>query len=271
MPELPEVETVKRGLEPVWTGRRIQKLTLNRPNLRIPFGDDFHSRVEGKILQTLHRRGKYIWADLDSGETLVIHLGMSGRFGINPKTDTPHDHVIFQMESGVRVTYTDPRRFGMMFIVTTGSEHLHPAFAAMGPEPLSNDFHADYLYSALQKRSGPIKTVLLDQSIVAGLGNIYVCEALYDAGISPLTPANKITRAQIDMLIPIIREVLAKAIESGGSSLRDHLQVDGQMGYFQHHFKVYDRAREKCPETGGTIIRIVQAGRSTFYCPEKQK
>lgn len=271
MPELPEVETVKRGLEPVLTGATFTKLTLNRPNLRYSFHPDMKKIVEGAQCLGLRRRGKYLWIDLNNGQTLVVHLGMSGSFTINPTEIKKHDHVIFETDKGDIITYNDPRRFGFMIFVGTGKEHDHKSFSNMGVEPLGNEFHGEALCNTLKNKKSPIKTALLDQSVVAGVGNIYACEALYMAEISPLRPANKLTKADGQNLVDAIRTVLAAAIESGGSSLRDHRQTDGTMGYFQHSFNVYDRAGEKCPETGGAIMRIIQSGRSTFYCPKKQK
>ena len=271
MPELPEVETVKRGLEPVLKNTVIRRLTLHRPDLRVPFPERLSERLEGRCCLGLRRRGKYIWADFNNGETLVIHLGMSGSFTINPHKSRPHDHLVIETENGDKIVYNDPRRFGMFFIVTTGQEAAHSAFARMGPEPLGNEFNAPSLLHALKNRHTPVKVALLDQSVVAGIGNIYACEALYMAGISPLTKSSAITVEQANTLVTAIREVLNLAIASGGSSLRDHIQTDGTMGYFQHSFKVYGRAGETCGETGDIIQKIIQAGRSTFYCPAKQR
>jgi formamidopyrimidine-DNA glycosylase len=271
MPELPEVETVKRGLEPVLTGSSFSRVTLNRPDLRIPFPTDMKEKMEGRKCLALRRRGKYLWVDMDGGDTLVIHLGMSGSFIINPEKVKPHDHVIFEMNNENCVVYNDPRRFGMMFFVKADAEDKHPAFMHMGPEPLGNGFHADYLKDVLLKRQSPIKTTLLDQTVVAGLGNIYVCEALYMAGINPLTKACKISKPRLTKLVSAIRDVLNQAIEVGGSSLRDHRQADGTMGYFQHHFQVYGREGAMCSKSGGNIKKIVQSGRSTFYSPKWQK
>lgn len=269
MPELPEVETVKRGLTPVLVGHTLAHLTLNRQNLRIPFPDNMHT-LEGQTCQTIKRRGKYLWLAFDNGQTLVVHLGMSGSFTINPDNTSPHDHVIFETPND-RIVYNDPRRFGMMFLVPTGQEDHHPSFSSMGTEPLGNDFNALTLQSALKSKKSPIKTALLDQSVVAGIGNIYACEALYRSGISPLRAANTLSLARLEYLVTAIRDVLNDAIASGGSSLRDHRQTDGTMGYFQHHFDVYDKEGQTCPITGGIIKRIVQSGRSTFYCPAKQR
>jgi len=271
MPELPEVETVKRGLEPVFAGSFFTRVTLNRDGLRFPFPDHMVTRIEGQKCIGLRRRGKYIWIDLQAGETLVVHLGMSGSFTINPTTAKPHDHVVFETDRGNKVVYHDPRRFGYMLFLPTGQEGDHAPFATMGPEPLGNNFNADDFHARLLTKKSAIKTALLDQNLVAGIGNIYACEALYHAGISPLRPCHQISMAEAEDLITAIRQVLMAALESGGSSLRDHRQTDGTMGYFQHHFQVYDRAGEICAETGGVIDRIVQGGRSTFYCPAKQQ
>ncbi len=271
MPELPEVETVKRGLEPVLTGSILTKVILNRPNLRYPFPDNMAQHLEGKRCLGLRRRGKYIWMDMDGDLTLVIHLGMSGSFTINSKQSSKHDHVIFETNQGDVITYNDPRRFGFMIFVETGNEHHHKAFKNMGEEPLGNHFHGDALRLKLKNKKSPIKTALLDQSVVAGVGNIYACEALYMAGISPLRQSDTLSKTAAQNLTDAIRTVLMAAIESGGSSLRDHKQTDGTMGYFQHSFKVYGQAGKICPETGGEIKKITQSGRSTFYCPAKQK
>jgi formamidopyrimidine-DNA glycosylase len=270
MPELPEVETAKNGITPAFMGHIIESLILNRPNLRIPFPTDMKERLEGQKCINLRRRGKYIWIDFENNLTLVIHLGMSGSLTIDKAEQSPHDHVIFTMRDGTTITYNDPRRFGMMFFVKTNEEHKHKAFSNMGPEPLGNDLNTHYLIQKLKTKKSPIKTALLDQEIIAGIGNIYACEALYRANISPLRPSNNITEEEAAELIIHIRDILNEAIVSGGSSLRDHRQADGTLGYFQHIFDVYDREGEKCKVTGDKIIRIIQSGRSTFYCPEKQ-
>ncbi len=270
MPELPEVETAKNGITPPLLGKAIQSITINRPNLRIPFPKNMKQSLEGQKCINLRRRGKYIWIDFENNLTLVIHLGMSGSLTIDKTTSSPHDHVVFTIQDGTTITYNDPRRFGMMFFVETGKEHNHKAFLNMGPEPLSNDLNAIYLIQKLINKKSPIKTALLDQSIVAGIGNIYACEALYRANISPLRPSNDITEEEATELIIYIRDILNEAIISGGSSLRDHRQADGTLGYFQHTFDVYDREGQTCKITGDKIIRITQSGRSTFYCPEKQ-
>jgi len=271
MPELPEVETVKNGLEPYILGKTIHTLILNRENLRFPFDAKMHEWIEGHQCVSLRRRGKYIWMDMDNSKTLVVHLGMSGSFSINPTKTNKHDHVEFITDSGTRIVYNDPRRFGMMYFVDTGGEHAHPSFQSMGVEPLGNGFNADTLRDALKNKTTPIKVALLDQSVVAGVGNIYACEALYLSGISPLKAANTIKGNRLEQLVTSIKTVLMDAIESGGSTLRDHRKTDGTMGYFQHHFNVYGKEGEKCPLTGGLIKRITQAGRSTFYCPAKQR
>jgi len=271
MPELPEVETVRRGLEPYMTGRVVQTLTLHRANLRNPFPDNMQSRIEGTTCLNLRRRGKYILADLDSHETLVIHLGMSGSFSINPKSTAKHDHVVFTTDRDDALIYNDPRRFGMMFLFDTDKENETPPFNKMGIEPLSNDFNEITFHDLIKTKITSIKATLLDQNIVAGIGNIYACEALYSASISPLRAANTLSIDEAAQLSQAIKTVLNDAIQSGGSTLRDHRQTDGAMGYFQHHFNVYGKEGEKCAVTGDQIIRIVQNGRSTFYSPAKQR
>lgn len=270
MPELPEVETVKNGITPAFMGNIIKSVILNRPNLRTPFPKNMKQDLERQKCINLRRRGKYIWIDFANNLTLVIHLGMSGSLTIDKTTQSPHDHVIFTTQNDTTVTYNDPRRFGMMFFVETHKEHEHKAFFNMGPEPLGNDLNPPYLINKFKNKKSPIKTALLDQSIIAGIGNIYACEALYRANISPLKPSNEVTEEEITRLITHIRDILNEAILSGGSSLRDHRQADGTLGYFQHTFDVYDREGETCKVTGEKIIRITQSGRSTFYCPEKQ-
>lgn len=271
MPELPEVETVKRGLEPVLKGKTLVDLILNRENLRFPFPDNMTTSLRHSKIQNLRRRGKYILIDFANDLTLVVHLGMSGSFAINPSEAKKHDHVIFTTNENDRIVYNDPRRFGYMILSDTSTVEGIPSFVSMGVEPLGNHLHSDYLWDKLKARTMPIKVALLDQSIIAGIGNIYACEALYMAGISPLRAANSLQHFELSNLISAIRTVLQSAIESGGSSLRDHRQTDGEMGYFQHNFKVYDRQGEPCPETGCTIKKITQSGRSTFYSPVWQK
>lgn len=287
MPELPEVETVCRGLAPVLDGQRLTRVEARRPDLRFPFPEDFVQRLAGARIEALSRRAKYVLAPTDRGDTLVMHLGMSGRFEIaRPEgtvrpgqfvyaadPDPRHAHVVFETEAGGRVTYYDPRRFGYMGLIPTKSLSAHPWFAAMGPEPLSESFGAGLLVRAFEgRRQGP-KTLLLDQRIVAGLGNIYVCEALHMARISPFRPAGDISRPRLKGLAQAIVQVLEAAIAAGGSTLRDYAGADGALGYFQHSFRAYGREGEACSNRacGGTIAREVQAGRSTFFCPTCQR
>ena len=287
MPELPEVETVRRGLQPALEGQRLIRVEQRRPDLRFPFPDDFVQRLTGATITRLDRRAKYLLGHLDRGDTLVMHLGMTGRFEIEAPEETirpgefvyaappdpRHAHVVFDTEAGTRVTYYDPRRFGFMGLVETDRLDSHPWFAGMGPEPLGAGFTAETLATAFHGRRQSPKTLLLDQRIVAGLGNIYVCEALHRSGVSPLKPAGKIARAKLPLLVATIREVLEEAIEAGGSTLRDFASAEGALGYFQHSFKAYGREGEPCVTPGcpGTIEREVQAGRSTFFCRRCQK
>ena len=283
MPELPEVETVRRGLDPVMTGRIISRADIRRPDLRWPFPADMSARLTGKRVERLRRRSKYILVDLSSGETLIIHLGMSGRMLISGQMlgafhhDHPapekHDHVVLDIEGGARVTFNDARRFGAMDLTATDQTAAHWLLSGIGPEPLGNAFDEDYLMARFKGRQTPVKSALLDQRIVAGLGNIYVCEVLHRAGISPKRRTGQIAAPRIRSLVPIIRQVLHEAIEAGGSSLRDHRQTDGELGYFQHTFRAYDREGQPCqtPGCGGQITRIVQSGRSSFYCAQCQR
>ncbi|MBT0957407.1 bifunctional DNA-formamidopyrimidine glycosylase/DNA-(apurinic or apyrimidinic site) lyase [Alphaproteobacteria bacterium KMM 3653] len=283
MPELPEVETVKRGLAPVMEGYTITAADVRRPDLRWPFPPDMAARLTGQEVLSLGRRSKYLLVHLGSGETLIVHLGMSGRMLISGETQgvhymnhaapEKHDHVVFDMSGGARVTFNDPRRFGAMDLAPTEGLEAHKLIASIGPEPLGNTFNAPYLAEKLAGKRRPIKSALLDQRIVAGLGNIYVCEALHRAGISPTRLAGQISEKRIGALVPIIRSTLEEAIEAGGSSLKDHRQADGDLGYFQHRFLAYDREGAPCPREGcgGEIKRIVQSGRSTFYCPRCQR
>ncbi|MDJ0627376.1 MAG: bifunctional DNA-formamidopyrimidine glycosylase/DNA-(apurinic or apyrimidinic site) lyase [Rhodobacter sp.] len=283
MPELPEVETVRRGLIPVMEGQVIAQAEVRRPDLRWPFPDRMADRLTGRRVLRLGRRSKYILAELDSGETLIIHLGMSGRMLISgeapgrfhrdhPATER-HDHVVLHMEHGARITFNDARRFGAMDLTPTEAVEDHWLIRNLGPEPLGNAFDEEYLLTRLAGRNTPVKAALLDQRVVSGLGNIYVCEALFRAQISPKRKAGRISKARIRGLVPVIREVLRDAIAAGGSSLRDYRQADGELGYFQHRFDVYDREGEPCRTPGctGTIARIVQSGRSSFYCPRCQR
>lgn len=287
MPELPEVETVRRGLEPVMTGQTIIAADVRRPDLRWPLPDRMAERLTGARVLRLGRRSKYILADLDTDETLIIHLGMSGRILIQtPDKDVgpggfhhnlpalqKHDHVVLDMEPGARVVFNDARRFGAMDLAPTQQVEAHPMLASLGPEPLGNEFDEDYLVSRLEKRRTPIKSALLDQRLVAGLGNIYVCEVLFRAGISPLRSANRISETRVRSLVPIIREVLQDAIAAGGSSLRDYRQTDGDLGYFQHRFQVYGREGDPCvsPACPDLVRRVTQSGRSSFYCASCQR
>ena len=283
MPELPEVETVLRGLAPVLEGRTIVKAKVNRPDLRWPFPENMAGRISGQKISKLWRRSKYILADLSSSESLLVHLGMSGRILISGDPlgtfvhDHPaaqkHDHVVFDIDNGARVTFNDPRRFGAMDLLSTDGADHHPLLRDIGPEPLSNAFNETYLIGRLKGKKSAIKSVLLDQKIVAGLGNIYVCEALYRAGISPKRLAGKTAETRLAALVPIIRQVLDEAINAGGSSLRDFRQADGELGYFQHSFNVYGREGLPCVTDGcdHVVQRIAQSGRSSFYCKNCQK
>lgn len=287
VPELPEVETVRRGLTPALDGHVIERAEIRREGLRWPFPPGLAQRLTGARVLRLRRRSKYILADLDTGETMLIHLGMSGRMTVSGMTapfvpgqfhhDHPaiekHDHVVLHMAGGARVTFNDPRRFGALDLVATDKAETHPLLATLGPEPLGNAFSAAYLGTRLQGRKGPIKSLLLDQRIVSGLGNIYVCEALHRAGISPEQAGGTISAERLERLTQDIRDVLQAAIDAGGSSLRDYRQADGELGYFQHKFRVYDREGAPCTTPGceGTIHRIVQSGRSSYFCPGCQR
>jgi len=286
MPELPEVETVRRGLQPTLEGVKLMRVEARRPDLRFPLPPDFAARLTGARIGKLDRRAKYLLAGLDSGETLVMHLGMTGRFEIEQGEASQgpgrfhfpapvggkHAHVVLQTEAGRRVVYSDARRFGFMDLIRTDALAAHPWFKGMGPEPLGPDFDADYLKRALSGRVQAIKLMLLDQKIVAGLGNIYVCEALFRARISPFTPAGKLSKARLGVLAGAVREVLEEAIAAGGSTLRDYVGADGALGYFQHSFRCYGREDQPCLRSGcaGVISRKVQGGRSTFYCAQCQ-
>lgn len=283
MPELPEVETVRRGLAPVMEGAVIARADVNRPDLRWPFPDNMADRLAGQKVLGLRRRSKYILVDLESGESLLIHLGMSGRMLISGHTvgdfhhDHPapakHDHVVLHMDDGVRITFNDARRFGAMDLMQTDQQENHWLISDLGPEPLGNTFHEAYIVERLKGRNTPIKSALLDQRIVSGLGNIYVCEVLFRAGINPKCNAGQIAASRVAGLVPIIRDVLNEAIAAGGSSLKDYRQADGELGYFQHGFQVYDRENQPCvtPDCGKKIERIVQSGRSSFFCPQCQR
>ena len=283
MPELPEVETVRRGLLPAMEGVRIVGADVNRPDLRWPLPTNLAERLTGTTVDRLRRRSKYILADLSSGETLILHLGMSGRILVSGDPvgrfhhDHPapekHDHVVFHMANGARITFNDARRFGAMDLAPTESVEDHVLLRGLGPEPFGNAFSETYLVNALKGKRTPVKSALLDQRLVAGLGNIYVCEVLHRAGISPARHAGRISATRVASLVPLVRDVLTDAIDAGGSSLRDYRQADGELGYFQHTFRVYDREGEPCRKDAcdGRIARIVQSGRSSFYCPKCQR
>ncbi len=289
MPELPEVETVRRGLQPVMEGARIVSVEQRRPDLRFPFPPDFRERLTGRRIVSLGRRAKYLTAEMEGGPLLICHLGMSGSFRIEDENATTpgvfhherskaaaHDHVVFHLSlpDGRRsmVVFNDPRRFGFMLLSDPGTEH--PMLAGLGVEPTGNALDGPLLSEMMRGRRSPLKAALLDQTLIAGLGNIYVSEALWRAGLSPRRLAGTLAPARgrserAERLATSIRSVIADAIEAGGSSLRDYVHADGSLGYFQHSFSVYDREGQPCrkPGCGGTVRRIVQGGRSTFYCP----
>ncbi len=292
MPELPEVETVRRGLAPDMEGALIEKAEARRPDLRFPFPDRFAERLTGQRILALRRRAKYLLADLQGGETLIMHLGMSGSFRIDHGDPVAaaafhaargkaaaHDHVMLTLKDGPAIIYNDPRRFGFMTLTATDELDDHALIAHLGVEPTGNAMSADILAQGMAARKSPVKAVLLDQKLIAGLGNIYVCEALWRAQISPRRLARTlVTRGgepsvRLERLTGEIRSVIAEAIAAGGSSLRDHVQANGELGYFQHTFAAYDREGEPCRHEGcgGLISRIVQSGRSTFYCPRCQR
>ncbi len=284
MPELPEVETVCRGLRPKLEGRRLTRVLQRRPDLRFPLPDGFVERLEGRRVSRIDRRAKYILMHLDSGEILLCHLGMSGRMLLMNGETRPldrHDHVVFFTEDGGEIRFNDARRFGVMDLVAPENLSRHRLLKDLGPEPLSNAFNGPELAARLKGRRSPIKAALLDQKVVAGLGNIYVSEALFFAGISPRRQAYTVQGARAERLAAAVRQVLNAAIAAGGSSLRDYVQADGELGYFQHHWAVYDRAGGPCPgcdcgaatpsSGNGGIRRIVQSNRATFYCPSRQR
>ena len=275
MPELPEVETVRRGLALRMSGRRIVRAELRRPDLRRPFPPDLAERLDGARIGELSRRGKYILIELDDSGSLLLHLGMSGRITAGTAEDAAqkHDHVVLTLDDGTVVRFNDARRFGTLDYIARGKEAAHPLLAALGPEPLEPGFNGAYLSRKLAGKLTPIKSALLDQKIVAGLGNIYVCEALYRAGISPRRLAATVAGIRAARLVAAVREVLDEAIAAGGSSLRDYVQANGELGYFQHRWAVYGKESEPCP--GCTCVegvrRIAQAGRSTFFCAKRQR
>ncbi len=288
MPELPEVETVRRGLEPAMAGARLMRVEQRRPDLRFPFPRDFVARLEGRTVVSLGRRAKYLLADLDDGTVLVMHLGMSGRFTVSDPAAASrpgvfhheagglpaHDHVLFHLSGGATVTYNDARRFGFMTLVARPDLQAHPLFRDLGVEPLGNALDGALLARLFAGKATPLKAALLDQKLIAGLGNIYVSESLHRAGLSPRRMAGTLaTRAGgptagAHRLAAAIRAVLEEAVAAGGSTLRDYAHTDGSLGYFQHAFRVYDREAEPCPTPGcrGVVRRLVQSGRSTFYC-----
>jgi formamidopyrimidine-DNA glycosylase len=294
MPELPEVETVRRGLLPVLEGAVIEAVELRRPDLRFPLPRRFAARLKGRRVTALRRRAKYLLAELDDGTVLLMHLGMSGSFrvesGKKPRSngsdgrtyaaakDIVHDHVVFHLKGRPRVVYNDPRRFGFMLLASPRELQKHPLLKGLGLEPTGNELSAEALAPKLARRTTPLKAALSDQRIVAGLGNIYVSEALWRAKLSPRRAAGSLVAAdgkpteRLARLVEAVRGVIADAVEAGGSSLRDYVQANGELGLFQHRFAVYDREGQPCPrEDGGTIRRIVQSGRSTFYCPVCQR
>lgn len=285
MPELPEVETVRRGLASALVGRRIKRARTKRAGLRFPFPPRFAARLSGRRIDALDRRAKYILAHLDDGNVWVTHLGMTGRWSILGQARQPgdfyyaeppdpaHTHVVVETEEGARLEFNDPRRFGYMDLIPEAELAAHPFFKALGPEPLGNEFHEPYLKRALAGKKTSIKAALLDQRVVAGLGNIYVVEALHRAGVAPAKPAGRISAPRLDKLYHAIRAVLEDAIEAGGSTLNDYAQVNGAQGGFQHRFRVYGREGEPCPvpDCGGVIRRAVHGGRSTFWCPRCQR
>lgn len=278
MPELPEVETVVRGLSPFITGQIVQDIVTNRPDLRIPFPENLKD-LQGKTVLNIKRRAKYILISFENSFVLCLHLGMSGTIrlsGNNSESLQKHDHFLMILQNGTKVIFNDPRRFGMVLLLKEEDFSFHPSFKNLGPEPLSPDFSGSYLYASCKGKTSSIKQALLDQRVVSGLGNIYVCEALFKAGIHPKRKAGNIALKRMEKLVEDIRQTLEKAIKAGGSSLKDYAHVDGSLGYFQHQFQVYDQEGRACPgctcdtlKTGG-VQRIVQSGRSTFFCPEKQ-
>ena len=294
MPELPEVETVCRGLRPALVGKRLARVDQRRPDLRFPFPPDFEKRLTDARITAVERRAKYMLIRLEDGWSWLVHLGMSGRFTVTPRDAEggprwassgqaghnsgwemveKHDHVLVETEAGDRLVYNDARRFGFMDLIPPGGESDNPFLGGLGPEPLSDDFSVVSLNAAIKDKRTPIKAALLDQKVVAGLGNIYVCEALWRAGISPRRLASSIPGARAIRLVPAIKDVLSDAIAAGGSSLRDFVGAGGELGYFQHAWDAYDQEGQPCGLDGcdGTIQRIVQSGRSTFFCPKHQR
>ena len=290
MPELPEVETVRRGLAAVMEGRPIAGVTVNRRDLRIPVPDGFAERLQGRTVTGIRRRAKYLLFDCDDGTVIIAHLGMSGRMVIDapdggddgrlvghfvhdPGSAAKHEHIVFHVGNGTMIRFSDPRRFGLVTLDRADTLAAHPLLAHLGPEPTEESFDGPALAALLKGKKTPIKAALLDQRVVAGLGNIYACEGLYMAGISPRRMAATVQGGRAEKLANAIRRVLADAIAAGGSTLRDHVTPTGEIGYFQHSFKVYGREGKPCPtcDAGCLVQRIVQSGRSTFYCPTHQR
>ncbi len=281
MPELPEVETVRRGLAPAMEKKRILRVETRRKDLRFPFPAKFSQRLEGARVKHLGRRAKYLVGELSTGETLIMHLGMTGRFTVAGRKpgkfhraagdDEKHDHVVFEMQGGARITFNDARRFGFMHLWPSADLAAYPGFRGLGPEPISNAFSGAYLAEAFEGKRAPVKAALLDQRVVAGLGNIYVSEALFRSGISPKKLAGTIRRDRLERLASEVRNVIEEAIAAGGSTISDFGTPDGELGYFQHRFRVYDRAGKPCPTCAKPIRRMVQSGRSTFYCATCQR
>jgi formamidopyrimidine-DNA glycosylase len=281
MPELPEVETVRRGLAPAMEGKRVLRVETRRKDLRFPFPENFNQRIEGAKVTRLGRRAKYLVGELSNGEALIMHLGMTGRFTVFGKQkgqfhraageDEKHDHVVFDMSGGARVVFNDARRFGFMDLWPLDDLEAYAPFAGMGPEPISNEFSGAYLAEAFAGKKTPVKSALLDQNVVAGLGNIYVCEALFRSGISPKKLAGAIRKDRLETLAVEVRKVIEEAILAGGSTISDFKQADGELGYFQHSFRVYDREGEGCVVCAKPVKRLVQSGRSTFWCAGCQR
>lgn len=270
MPELPEVETVARGLAQIWVGHRFIAAEARRPNLRWPLPVDLGQRLIGARVERVHRRAKYGLIDTDRGDTMIFHLGMSGRMRLDPEVIEKHDHVIFTTDNGHVVAFNDARRFGSLDFAQTARLDEHRLFANLGPEPLGPDLTAAYLIGIFADRLAPAKALLLDQRVIAGLGNIYVCEALHMAGVHPARLGGDVARDEIARLVPAIKDVLAAAIAAGGSTLRDYAQIDGELGYFQKDWRVYGREGEPCPVCTDPVVRLVQSGRSSFFCKSCQ-
>lgn len=270
MPELPEVETVARGLAQVWKGRRFTRIEARRPDLRRPIPVDLAQRLVGARVEDVTRRAKYGLVHTDREDTLIFHLGMSGRMRVDPPGTDKHDHVVFTSDDGRQVAFNDARRFGSLDLVPTADLDAHPLLAGLGPEPLGDGLTPAHLAAAAKNKRTPVKSFLLDQRVVAGLGNIYVCEALHLAKIHPERLAGDLKRPEINRLVPAIRQVLEAAVAAGGSSLRDYVQVDGELGYFQNQWRVYGREGADCPSCGKKVVRLVQAGRSSFFCASCQ-